>query len=126
MNNIKSIIELARELRKNQTEAEKILWRQLRGRKLSGYKFLRQHPIVYNSSNEKLYFFIADFYCAEANLIVELDGKIHEYNKEYDEQRDLIIKGKGINMVRIKNEELVFLSEVLERIKDVLTSNPSI
>jgi very-short-patch-repair endonuclease len=53
----------AKELRKTQTPEEKIMWDKLRGRKLLGYKFLRQYPIIVNSAS----FYIADFYCAEKN-----------------------------------------------------------
>jgi len=77
MDEYKTIKQLAKELRKNQTEAEEMLWQKLRNRKLYGYKFLRQHPIIHSGFINKLYFFIADFYCAEKELVIELDGKIH-------------------------------------------------
>ena len=70
--------ELARELRKNKTGAEEMLWQKLMNRKLDGYKFLRQHPIIHSGFINKLYFFIADFYCAEKELVIELYGKIYE------------------------------------------------
>ncbi|WOK05895.1 endonuclease domain-containing protein [Imperialibacter roseus] len=64
-------------MRKNHTAAENLLWQNLRGRKLGGHKFRRQHPVAG---------FIADFYCHEAKLVIELDGKIHNLSeqKEYD------------------------------------------
>jgi very-short-patch-repair endonuclease len=71
------INQTARELRKNQTESEKIFWELVRGRKLSGIKFLRQYPITY-SVYQKPYFFFADFYCAKSKLIIEIDGSIHD------------------------------------------------
>lgn len=111
----KNITQIARELRKNQTPSEKILWNELRNRKLEGFKFLRQHPIIYEYY-KKPYFFIADFYCAERVLVVELDGKIHDYQKEKDYQRDLIIKEMGLEVLRIKNEELRDLKRVKEKI----------
>ena len=58
----------AKELRKNMTPAEKVLWQRLRNYKVDGFYFRRQHPIK---------FFIADFYCAKADLIIEIDGGIH-------------------------------------------------
>lgn len=58
-------------------------------------------------------FFIADFYCAGLKLIIELDGRIHENNKEYDSERDLKLLSKGIYVVRIKNEELNDMNSVI-------------
>ena len=77
------IIYYARQLRKNQTEAEKLLWNFLRGRKFHGYKFRRQHPV------SKL--FILDFYCFEKKLAIELDGIHHleEGQKQLDEERTM-------------------------------------
>ena len=114
----KTITEMARELRSNPTPSEKILWKYLRKRQLKGYKFLRQKPFVYEQIQDKKYFFIADFYCAQLKLVIELDGKIHDFQKEYDYQRDLVLKNLGLKVLRIKNEELVDMEEVLERIRE--------
>lgn len=113
----KSITDLARELRNNPTTAERTLWQYLRRRQLNGYKFLRQKPIIYNQTNQQAFFFIADFYCAEANLVIELDGKYHDQQKGYDRNRDLVIEELGLDVLRIKNEELEDMDLVLERIK---------
>lgn len=123
----KTITELARDLRKNQTASEKLLWQNLRNRKLNGFKFNRQFPIVYgrNFDGTSL-FFIADFYCHESKLIIELDGKIHEFQKEYDKERDAILNQLGLSVIRIKNEELENISKVLEKISSQLTPNPSL
>jgi very-short-patch-repair endonuclease len=102
----RSITKLARELRKQQTPSEKILWNELRNRKLYGIKFFRQHPLVYEIDRGKIHFFIPDFYSAEQKLVIELDGKIHEYQKYYDQERDLIIKKMGLTVIRFKNEEV--------------------
>jgi len=102
----RSITKLARELRKQQTPAEKILWAELRNRKLCGVKFFRQHPLIYEEDRGKIHFFIPDFYSAEQKLVIELDGKIHEYQKYYDQERDLIIKKMGLTVIRFKNEEV--------------------
>ena len=59
---LKVIKKYVRELRKNMTDSEKMLWKQLKNRQLSGYKFLRQHPIVYKADYKGLNYFIADFY----------------------------------------------------------------
>jgi leucyl-tRNA synthetase len=115
--NTYQIIQLARELRRNQTPEEKLLWANLRNRKFHGKKFLRQHPLIYGTYKNNPRFFVADFYCAEAKLVIELDGKIHDFQKDYDEQRDLIIKEMGIKVLRIKNEEMSNVEEVLRKIK---------
>ncbi len=118
--NKKSITELARELRRNQTPSEKKLWQEIRYRRVLGYRFLRQKPIIYRKNKKRTYFFIADFYCAEKKLVIELDGKIHDFQKEYDNQRDLVMKQLGVNVLRIKNEELKNMNKVLDNIKSVL------
>lgn len=110
----------ARQLRKEMTDSEKILWNELRGRKINGYKFLRQHPILYNGNLIRYYYFIADFYCAAKKVIIELDGPIHENNKEYDEYRDTILNDMNLNILRIKNEELSDIRNVIEKIKEYL------
>lgn len=96
------IIDLSRELRKYQTKSEEFLWEILRKKQLNNYKFRRQHPFGR---------YIADFYCDECKLVIELDWKIHEWQKEYDNIRDEIISQFWLKILRIKNEEL---SENLE------------
>jgi len=110
----------ARELRKEMTDSEKILWNELRGRKMNGYKFLRQHPIIYNGNLIRYNYFIADFYCSSKKVIIELDGPIHEDKKEYDEFRDSVLKDLDMNILRIKNEELSDIKYVIEKIKNFL------
>ncbi len=119
----KSIIQLARDLRKNQTKSERILWEILRNRKFHNIKFLRQHPIIYDSDVNKSLFIIVDFYCAEYKFILEVDGKIHDYQKEHDENRDLIVKSLGLKVLRIKNEELENIEDVKLKILEVLRIN---
>ena len=115
--NKSKITLLARELRKKQTPEEKLLWEELRNRRLNGLKFLRQHPIIYeNDPHKGLLFFIADFYCAEKRLVIELDGKIHDFQKEYDANRDFILKQLNLRVLRIKNEELKDMKEVKRKI----------
>ena len=113
----KRIIELARELRKNSTIAEKLLWEDLRNRQLNGVKFYRQHQLIYEEDRGRLHFFIADFYCAEHSLVIELDGKIHEHQRNYDRERDLIIERLGLKVVRFKNEETAQMEKLLEKIE---------
>lgn len=99
------IKEVSRKLRKNQTPSEKIVWGYLRNRKFHNKKFLRQPPIKLNI-DEKAHFFIADFYCAEEKIIVEIDGNIHDNRKEYAQLRDLLISLKEIKVLRFSNNEV--------------------
>ena len=98
----------AKFMRKNPTETEKILWQALRNRQLKGYKFRRQHP---------LFHFIADFYCHEVKLVIEIDGDYHQdiTQKEKDEGRTYELTKYDIKVIRFKNEE------VLNNLNDVLT-----
>lgn len=108
----KTITELARELRKNPTDSERLLWEILRKRRLNGYRFVRQKPFIYDQNQKQRFFFIADFYCAEKKTVVELDGPIHKYTRYYDYQRDLVLKKRGLRTLRISNKELLDIEEV--------------
>jgi len=108
-----------REMRQNQTAAEAIVWNLVRNRKILGKKFLRQHPIVYSFYKRPLYF-VADFYCAEAKLILEIDGSIHSLQEDYDSQREFVLKQKGLTVLRIKNDELKNIAMVKEMIISAL------
>ncbi|MDD5457568.1 MAG: endonuclease domain-containing protein [Candidatus Margulisbacteria bacterium] len=117
---VHEIKEKVRYLRKKQTKTEAILWSELRNRKLAGYRFIRQYPITFNF-NGKSKLFIADFYCAKSKLIIEVDGQIHDNQKEYDEFRTFIINTKGINVVRFNNEDIQNnLKNVLIKISTLL------
>ncbi len=113
------IKQIAQKLRNNPTPEEKFLWRNLRKRKLQGRKFLRQHAIIYESVGREHFFYVPDFYCAAERLIVELDGRIHDYQKERDQHRDEILTGMNLRILRIKNEELNDMLSVLKRIEDM-------
>ncbi|OGB86887.1 hypothetical protein A3J44_05730 [candidate division WOR-1 bacterium RIFCSPHIGHO2_02_FULL_45_12] len=103
----------ARELRKDLTEAEQILWQHLRNRSFYGKKFRRQHIFLG---------FIIDFYCAEEKLGIELDGHIHYKQKEYDAERQSLIEDSGIRILRFKNKAVIEnIKEVLKLIKKNLT-----
>jgi very-short-patch-repair endonuclease len=107
---------LAAELRKNMTYAEKVLWQQLRNRKLDNLKFRRQHPVA---------IFILDFYCHEKKLAIEVDGGIHnnEEQKEWDENRTYELNEFGIVILRFSNEEVIDKTEmVVDSIKIFLES----
>ncbi len=99
-------ITFARELRKNQTPAEVKVWGMLRNRRLLGFKFLRQHPVVVEKHNDRTGFYIADFYCSEKKLIIELDGLIHAFQIDYDKARDVIMNELGLTVLRITNDEV--------------------
>ncbi len=103
-------IKQARTLRKNQTNAEKIIWRKIRSRQLAGFKFRRQHNIDR---------FIVDFYCDEIRLIIEIDGDVHAYEQRinYDKQRQKILESKEFKIARYTNYEVFNnLNGVLEDI----------
>jgi very-short-patch-repair endonuclease len=87
----------ARELRRDSTKAETLLWAQLRDRRLNGYKFRRQHPIGS---------FFADFACIEHRLVVEVDGESHDWTYERDAGRERSLARDGHRVLRIPNEEL--------------------
>jgi len=114
------IKELATMLRNNPTKEESFLWKYLRKRQLMGKKFLRQHPIIYETCRNEHFFYIPDFYCAEKRLVIEMDGKIHEFSKDHDIKRDEILNEKGIKVLRIQNYELNNIEKVLELIKEKL------
>ncbi len=121
---IKTIKKHARELRRSVTDSEKKLWKQLRNRRLSDYKFLRQHPIIYKADYKGLNYFIADFYCNAKKAVIELDGSIRDEREEYDQFRDEEIKLLGINVLRIKNDSLLDMGKTLIEIKSFLNSIP--
>jgi very-short-patch-repair endonuclease len=98
----------ARELRHTMTEAEKILWESLRGNRLGGLHFRRQQVIAG---------YIVDFYCHAAGLAVEVDGPVHEAQAEYDAERDMVLAGHEVRVLRIQNQEVTETPDtVLEEI----------
>lgn len=104
----------ARELRANQTLAESCLWEKLRNRQLYGFRFRRQHQFGD---------YIADFYCHEAQLVLECDGSVHETNENWrhDQARDAYMVGQGLRVLRFTNEEVLNnTDEVLRKIAEFL------
>lgn len=99
--------QAARELRANQTPAEELLWECLRGRRLDGWRFRRQHVIGP---------YIADFFCYEARLVVELDGCQHAQPEDIqrDTERSAAFRSRGLRVLRFRNQD------VLTRTADVL------
>ncbi len=119
--NYKNILSFARQLRKNQTLAEKIFWEKVRNRKLFNKKINRQFIVEHSNVQGNKQFFIVDFYCHEKKLIIELDGKIHEYQINYDLERTRILQEMGFHILRFKNEEVMYHWEDVEhKLKEVL------
>ena len=107
--------ERRRELRHNQTDAEKALWARVRNKQFFGLKFFRQYSVGP---------YILDFYCPEKKLAVELDGGQHNLpdGREYDAERTAFLNGHGIVVVRFwNNEVLQEIEGVLERLTQRLT-----
>jgi len=117
--------ELARQLRARQTKSENIFWECVRDNKLLGLKFYRQHPLFFEYMGKES-FFIADFYCHEKQLVIEIDGPIHKFQKEYDEFRECIINCFGVRVLRFTNEEVeTTLHKVLLRIEEFIANEGS-
>jgi very-short-patch-repair endonuclease len=112
--------EIARKFRNNPTPEEKMLWECIRKDQILGRRFLRQHPIIYESVHNEHFFFIPDFYCASSKLVVEVDGRIHDYQQGRDQHRDEILRAKGLRILRITNDELSNMPLVLDKIKQSL------
>ena len=101
-------VAFARQLRREMTPEETLLWSRLRGNRLRGLHFRRQQLI---------HGFIADFYCHAAGVVVEVDGGIHDEQPEYDAARDLAFGTLGLLVLRFRNEEVTGqMSAALERI----------
>ena len=112
-------LERRRELRRNSTPSEKILWNYLRAGRFEGIKFRRQHGVLH---------YILDFYCSELKLAIEIDGSSHdsEEAQEYDAERQSAIENLGIQFLRFTNEEIEKHTEgVLETIRAwIFSSSP--
>jgi very-short-patch-repair endonuclease len=110
----KEKLERARELRREMTPAETILWQELRGNKL-GVHFRRQQIIAG---------FIVDIYCHQADLVIELDGSVHEGDeqKESDAERDQVLSQMGLQVIRFRNEDVAKnLPGVLRKIRETVS-----
>lgn len=109
-----AIFKLAKELRKNETETEKILWTKLNKNQMMGLQFRRQHPIN---------MFVADFYCAKIKLVIEIDGSIHEISEyqEHDLGRSEILNDFGITVIRFSNEQIIEdIESALKKIEEIV------
>lgn len=102
--------ERARELRKHMTPAEKILWEKLRHNRLDGFQFRRQQII-----NP----YILDFYCHAKAPVVEVDGDIHDLQKDYDAERSSHLTACGFRMLRVRNDDVMQnLIVVVQKIRE--------
>ena len=91
-------LERAQELRLNSTFSERLLWSRLRSKRLARFKFRRQHVIGP---------FIVDFYCADARLVIELDGRSHDNRSGQDNQRTQYLHEQGLRVVRYFNDDVI-------------------
>ena len=93
----KQLVSLAKQLRKEMTKEERHIW----------YDFLRSYPVRF-SRQKVLGKYITDFYCAEAKLVIELDGSQHyePTNAQKDDERTAFLKGYGLTVIRIPNNEV--------------------
>ena len=106
----KTIFQYAKALRKNMTESEKVVWEKLCKNQL-GARIRRQHPI---------WKYVADYYCHELKLVIEIDGEIHlsKEIKEYDINRDVTLTEYRIEIMRFTNDEVINgIDKVIEEIK---------
>ena|SRR3989344_6909863 len=116
--NKKILKERRKDLRKNLTLSEKILWNCLRGRQIKRQKFFRQYSIGP---------YIADFYCPEARLVIELDGETHfsKVQEIYDIERTKYLNGNNIKVLRFWNDEIINnIDKVISTIAKALSDAP--
>ncbi len=107
------LYEYGRVLRQEATNAEEILCKHIRNKKLNGLKFRRQHPLRN---------YIVDFYCHEKKLVIEVDGSVHttNTNAEYDTARSFELMELGVRVIRFWNDEVINnIEAVLAKIKEV-------
>jgi len=109
----KEKLQRAKELRREMTPAEKLLWQEVRANKL-GVHFRRQQVIAG---------FIVDFYCHKSALVIEVDGDIHDLQQEEDARREKALSEMGLRIVRFRNDEVVMdLSAVVGKIKEQVSA----
>ncbi len=104
------IFEKAKMLRSTMTRAEKLLWDKLRNKQLTGFKFRTQHPMD---------IFIADFYCHQLMLVIEVDGGVHNTREqqEYDEGRTAELEAYGIKVIRFTNLQIPHIRKLHKKLK---------
>src|SRR5687768_17128641 len=97
-------LQRARELRQDAPVPERILWHYLRSGRLGGLKFRRQQPIGP---------YVVDYFCAEARLIIELDGMSHVGDEDRDEARQRWLEAQGLRVLRFTNDEVIAVAEAV-------------
>ena len=111
LNNLHSLMQRRKALRNHLTPSEASLWNRLKKSQLAGRKFRRQHSFGY---------YILDFYCPAAKLVIELDGPIHDTEEayHYDRRRDAFMASLGLKVLRFRNEQVLEnMSGVLQEIE---------
>jgi very-short-patch-repair endonuclease len=118
----KNLVSRTKELRKEETEVEKVFWRNiLKHKKLVNFKFTRQKPIDH---------FIVDFFCSSLGVAIEIDGEVHDFQKNRDFERDQILKQKfGLEIIRYSNKEVLentekIAEDLVRKIKYLNTTPP--
>jgi very-short-patch-repair endonuclease len=107
----RKMVEVARQFRKEPTKSEGLLWQALRGKKLDGLKFRRQQPIGP---------FVVDFYNSKYQLVIEVDGPIHDHQKHTDQERQAMLEMLGLNVLRIKAE---FVEKDMDAALEMIRAN---
>ncbi len=108
------IFSNSKKLREKPTEAEEAMWLELRNNQLDGYKFRRQHPLS---------LYVADFYCHQLQLVIEVDGDYHQTTEQQkmDRERTENIEFQGLHVIRFTNDEVLGdVHSVLNRIREFI------
>ena len=100
------IEQRAKEMRSKMTSAERVMWALLRKHRQAGFHFRRQHPMAR---------FIVDFCCTKAKLCIEVDGSIHEQQRERDEERTAWLEAMGYTVLRFTNDEILDARHLVAR-----------
>lgn len=112
--------EFARQLRKNSTLGEVMLWKKLKSRQFHGYDFHRQKPLLS---------YIADFYCPDLKLVIEVDGKSHERSdiSKKDAEKQNALENQGLSVLRFAEREVRFqMDDVMRRLEDYIKNNEEV
>jgi very-short-patch-repair endonuclease len=117
MTNSKPLVKIAKRLRGEMTDAERVLWREVRAHRFAGYKFKRQEPLDS---------YVVDFICYEAKLIIEIDGGQHADKRGADEVRTRWLESQGYCVLRFWNNDVLNNIEgVMQEIEKYLNSEPT-
>jgi len=113
---MRNYVHISRKLRKDSTEAEKLIWKHLRARKIEGLKFRRQQQIGR---------YIVDFVCLKKKLVIEIDGGQHALQEREDKERDALLREHGYKILRFWNNEVLSnIQGVLEAISTACMNHP--